>query len=139
MCALETQHLKTDHAAIGEWLLDSWKIPQRITEMVGLSHMESAEVDSKLDPKLVQCIHYSGPIADCIYCDEEYKNYMDVAEMVEKAFGLDITDFLSLIGKLSEEYQEMADLFDIDVGDPASLQANAENAKQILLKSMGVV
>ena len=59
--------------------------------------------------------------------------------MVEKKFGLDITDFLTLIGKLTNEYQEMAALFDIDVGDPEVLQANAENAKQILLKSMGVV
>jgi hypothetical protein len=40
---------------------------------------------------------------------------------------------------LTEEYQEMAALFEIDVGDATLLQANAENAKQILLKSMGMV
>jgi HD-like signal output (HDOD) protein len=139
MCALEMSQIEADHAAIGEWLLDSWRIPQKITQMVGLSHAENESVDVELDPKLIQCIRFSGPIADCIYCDEEYKNYMGVAEMAEKQFGLDITDFLSLIGKLTEEYQEMAALFDIDVGDTVALQANAENAKQILLKSMGVV
>ncbi len=139
LCALEMSQLETDHAAIGEWLLDSWRIPQKITQMVGLSHAENESAEIELDPKLIQCIRFSGPIADCIYCDEEYKNYMDVAELVEKQFGLDITDFLSLIGKLTEEYQEMAALFDIDVGDASVLQANAENAKQILLKSMGVV
>lgn len=139
LCALEMSQLETDHAAIGQWLLDSWRIPQKITEVVGLSHADSDSVETQLDPKLIQCIRFSGPIADCIYCDEEYKNYMDVAEMAEKEFGLDITDFLSLIGKLTEEYQEMAVLFDIDVGDASVLQANAENAKQILLKSMGVV
>lgn len=139
MCSLEESKIGTDHAAVGEWLLESWRIPQKITQVVGLSHSAEEAVEAELDPKLVECIIYSGPIADCIYCDEEYKNYMDVAEMVEKKFGLDITDFLTLIGKLTNEYQEMAALFDIDVGDPEALQANAENAKQILLKSMGVV
>lgn len=139
LCTLEEAKVGTDHAAIGEWLLDSWRIPQKITEAVGFSHSNIEALETDLDPKLIQCMVFSGPIADCIYCDEEYKNYMDVAEMVEKQFGLDITDFLTLIGKLTEEYQEMAALFDIDVGDAESLQANAENAKQILLKSMGVV
>ncbi len=139
VCALEVSQLEIDHSAVGQWLLDSWRIPQKITELVGLSHSDDDSVETKLDPKLIKCMRFSGPIADCIYCDEEYKNYMDVAEMAEKEFGLDITDFLTLIGKLTEEYQEMASLFDIDVGDAALLQANADNAKQILLKSMGVV
>ena len=139
MCSLEESKIGTDHAAVGEWLLDSWRIPHKITQVVGLSHATEGAVDSTLDPRLIQSIAYSGPIADCIYCDEEYKNYMEVAEMAEKKFGLDITDFLTLIGKLTEEYQEMAALFDIDVGDTEALQANAENAKQILLKSMGVL
>ncbi len=139
LCSLEESKIGTDHSAIGAWLLESWRIPQKITDAVGLSHSNVEGVESNLDPKVIQCMVYSGPVADCIYCDEEYKNYMEVAEMAEKQFGLDITDFLTLIGKLTEEYQEMAVLFDIDIGDHESLEANAENAKQILLKSMGVV
>ena len=139
MCALEMKHLEVDHSVVGEWLLESWRIPKKITQMVGLSHSGSQSAESELDAKLIQSIVYSGPIADCIYCDEENKNYMDVANIAEQHFGLDITDFLTLIGKLTEEYQEMAALFDIDVGDPALLQSNADNAKEVLLKSMGVV
>lgn len=137
--ALETRHLGVDHAVIGRWLLNSWRIPRKITEMVGLSHQEHENVESEIDPVLLKCIRLSGPIADCIYCDEENKHYMDIANIVERELGLDITDFLTLLGKLTEEYQEMAALFDIDVGDPKVLESNAENAKQILLKSMGVV
>lgn len=139
VCSLEKSKIGTDHAAIGKWLLQSWRIPLKITKVVSLSHDTQTPAESELDPRLIECITCSGPIADCIYCDEEYKNYMEVADMVETKFGLDITDFLTLIGKLTEEYQEMAALFDIDVGDAEALQANAENAKQILLKSMGVV
>lgn len=139
LCVLEKQKLGCDHAAAGEWLLKSWRIPEKITRLIAISHGEYIDEYDDLDPKLVKCIRYSGPMADCIYCDEENKNYMDVAELAEKQFGLDITDFLSLIGKLTEEYQELATLFDVDAGDPKLLQANAENAKQVLLKSMGVV
>lgn len=119
---------------------------ESLAEVVSMDPVLSAKIirmansgEVTLDPKLIQCINFSGPIVDCIYCDEEYKNYIDVAEMAEKQFGLDITDFLSLIGKLTKEFQEMAALFDIDVGDPQLLQSNADNAKQILSKSMGVV
>ena len=139
ICVLEKQKLGCDHAVAGEWLLKSWRIPEKITRLIAISHGERIEEYDDIDPKLSKCIRYSGPIADCIYCDEENKNYMDVAEMAEQQFGLDITDFLSLIGKLTEEYQELATLFDVDAGDPKLLQANAENAKQVLLKSMGVV
>lgn len=139
LCSLEEGKIGTDHAAIGEWLLDSWRIPQKITQVVGLSHATEGTFEPELDSKLLECMIYSGPIADCIYCDEEFKDYMAVADMVEKKFAMDITDFLTLIGKLSEEYEEMAYLFEIDVGDHDALHANAENAKQILLKSMGVV
>ena len=139
LCVLEKQKLGCDHAAAGEWLLKSWRIPEKITRLIAISHGEYLDEYDDLDPKLVKCIRYSGPMADCIYCDEENKDYMDVANIAEKQFGLDITDFLSLIGKLTEEYQELATLFDVDAGDPKLLQANAENAKQVLLKTMGVV
>ena len=139
ICVLEKQKIGSDHAEVGEWLLKSWRIPEKITRLVSISHGGGSEGGEELDPKLQRCIRYSGPIADCIYCDEENKDYMKVSEIADKHFGLDITDFLSLIGKLTEEYQELATLFDVDAGDPKILQANAENAKQVLLKSMGVV
>ncbi len=139
VCALEKQKIGSDHAVIGNWLLKSWRMPKKITRLIAISHGENIEEYENLGPKLVICIMFSGPVADCIYCDEEHKNYMEVAEMAERQFGLDITDFLSLIGKLTEEYQELAALFDVDAGDPKMLQTNAENAKQVLLKSMGVV
>ena len=139
VCVLEKQKLGCDHAAAGEWLLKSWRIPEKITRLIAISHGERLDEFDDIDSKLLKCIRYSGQIADCIYCDEDKKNYMDVAEMAEKEFGLDITDFLTLIGKVTEEYQELASLFDVDAGDPKLLQANAENAKQVLLKSMGVV
>ena len=139
VCALEKQKLGSDHAEVGEWLLKSWRIPEKVTRLIAISHGDDVEGGDSIDAKLRKCIMYSGPIADCIYCDEEYKDYMSVAEIAEKEFNMDITDFLSLIGKLTEEYQELATLFDVDAGDPKLLQANAENAKQVLLKSMGVV
>ena len=139
LCEHEKQELGSDHAEIGEWLLNSWRIPAKITRLIAISHGDRIGEFEDLDPKLVKCILHAGLIADCIYCDEEHKDYMKVAELAEKHFNLDITDFLTLIGKTTEEYQELAALFDVDAGDPKVLQANAENAKQVLLKSMGVV
>lgn len=139
ICALEKQRIASDHAEVGEWLLNSWRIPEKITRLIAISHGDRIDEFDDLDEKLIKCIVQAGPIADCIYCDEENKDYMQVAEMAEKEFSLDITDFLSLIGKLTEEYQELATMFDVDAGDPKQLQANAENAKQVIQKSMGMV
>ena len=139
VCELEKEKINSDHAVIGQWLLKSWRIPEKITRLVAASHGHIDDEIEGLDPKLLKCISHSGLIADCIYCDEEYKNYMEVAEIAEREFNLDITEFLSLIGKLTEEYQELAALFDVDAGDPQQLQANAENAKKVLQQSMGMV
>ncbi len=139
VCVLEKQKIGSDHSVVGEWLLKTWRIPKNITRLISISHGGALEEEEELDPKVRKCIELCGPIADCIYCDEENKDYMKVSEMAEEQFGLDITDFLTLIGKLTEEYQELAALFDVDAGDPKMLQSNAENAKQALLKSMGVV
>jgi HD-like signal output (HDOD) protein len=139
ICQLEKSKIQSDHADIGAWLLSSWRIPEKITRLIAISHNIDAEEHAGLDAKLVKCILHSGMMADCIYCDEEYKDYMKAADVADKEFNLDITDFLSLIGKLTEEYQELAALFDVDAGDNHSLQENAENAKKVLLQSMGVV
>ena len=141
VCQLEKEKISSDHSAVGHWLLNSWRIPEKITRLVGISHDFDVDDhgDIDVDEKLAACITYSGMMADCIYCDEEYKDYMVAAELAEQKFKLDITDFLSLIGKLTEEYQELAILFDVDPGDNGVLQENAENAKKVLQQSMGIV
>lgn len=139
VCQREKSKIHCDHADVGAWLLSSWRIPEKVTRLIAISHGDGVEEQTELDEKLVKCIIHSGMMADCIYCDEEYKDYMAAADIAEKEFDLDITDFLSLIGKLTEEYQELAALFDVDAGDNHALQENADNAKKVLLQSMGVV
>ena len=134
---LELEYEKTgsDHAAIGAWLLNRWDIPERITELISLSHSPTApEVELEGNELPAKCVAFSGVIADCICSEESNRDYMKAASRAESEFNLDITDFLSLLGSATEEYQEMATLFDVDVGDSGTLKDTADHAKEVLAK-----
>ena len=43
VCVLEKQKIGADHAAVGQWLLKSWRIPEKITRLIALSHGDEVE------------------------------------------------------------------------------------------------
>ena len=130
---LEHEKLKVDHAAVGAWLLERWNLPQRVIDLVAISHDEDnyGNIDSN---KLAEsCIQASNVIADCICSDEDQKDYQSAANSTEILLGLDKAAFIENLETITEELQETAEIFDIDVGDPTVLNCIAEQAKDLLL------
>ena len=130
---LEKEKINTDHAIIGEWLLADWALPEEITQLVGVSHATaymSAENENIVAQK---CIFMSGYIADCLVVDEKYQDMQKVARLIEEHMSLSATDFLSLVGHVAGQFHEMANIFDVDIGDVNRLQSIKELAKLTLL------
>lgn len=65
--------------------------------------------------------------------DEGRQDFQQVAELMEKHMSITMADFLPLIGHVANDFQEMASLFDIDVGDTGRLQSMREFASLSLL------
>ena len=130
---LEIQKLGVDHAAVGAWLLNRWNLPQRIIDLVAISHQEEEYKDEGSEKLPEKCMEVSNVIADCICSDEDQKDYHHALDVTEKVLGLDKTAFLDNLEGISHEIQETAAIFDLDVGDPKLLNCIAEQAKELLL------
>ena len=130
---LEKEKVNTDHAIIGEWLLADWAIPEEITQLVGASHASAYMSAEHQDIVAQKCIFMSGYIADCLVVDEKYQDMQKVARLMEEHMSLSAADFLSLVGHVAGQFHEMANIFNVEIGDVNRLLSIKELAKLTLL------
>lgn len=130
---LEQKKVNADHARIGEWLLNNWNVPLEVTELVGLSHISNFNADDKEFLTLQKCIYLSGYISDCLIIDEDRKTLEAVAFLMQKEMNVSASDFISLLGHVASQFQEMAALFDLKVSNTKQIQSIAELASLVLL------
>ena len=128
----EQDKLGFDHAAVGAWLLNKWDIPEKITELVLTSHGDYSSQIQEENKFHAKCVGFAGVLADCICCDHTEEGYLKEADTVEKEFGIDIVDFMNLIGTITKEFLETANLFDVEIDDPNMLETVAEMVKMTI-------
>ena len=130
---LERKKVNTDHAMIGEWLLNNWGVPKGVSELVGLSHNSNFTVDDNDLLIHQKCIYLSGYLSDCLMIDEERKTFEAVAFLMQKEMNISMSDFISLLGHVASQFQEMATLFDLEVKNIKQIQSITELASLVLL------
>ncbi|MFK8028148.1 MAG: HDOD domain-containing protein [Gammaproteobacteria bacterium] len=130
---LEQEKVNTDHAQVGEWLLNNWNVPAEVTELVGLSHVSNFNVDDKELLTHQKCIYLSGYISDCLMIDEDRKAFEAVAFLMQKELNVSVSDFISLLGHVARQFQEMAALFDLEVKNAEQLESITELASLVML------
>lgn len=130
---LERKHVKNDHAAIGGWLLNTWRIPAEVTLLVGMSHAPSCSSTNEQDVIAQKCIYLSGYLADCMLVDEGRQDFQTTADLMRQHMSIAMTDFIPLIGHIAHHFLEMASLFNIDMGDVSRIQSIKELAALTLL------
>lgn len=128
----EQDKLGFDHAAVGAWLLNKWDIPEKITELVLTSHGDYSSQIREEHKFFAKCVAFAGTLADCICCDHTEEGYLKEADTAEKEFGIDIIDFMNLIGTITKEFLETANLFDVEIDDPDMLETVADMVKMTI-------
>ncbi len=132
LIAFEKSKLGFDHAVVGAWLLNKWDIPEKITQLVETSHGSALDFIDDDNKEAAKCVAFAGILADCICFDHTDEGYLKEADRAEKEFGIDILDFMNLIGTVTKEFLETANLFDVEIDDPDILETVAEMAKMTL-------
>ncbi len=130
---IEKEKLSVDHAVVGAWLLDRWNLPERIIDLVSISHNEERYANVGNTTPAENCIEVSNVLADCICSDVDKKDYGYAANVCEKLLGIDQEGFLDNLKGIVDEIQDTAIIFELDVGDPRLLNCIAEQAKELLL------
>jgi len=126
---LEREKVNADHALIGEWLLNDWGVPSEVTQLVGLSHTSNFTVDDENLLIHQKCIYLS----DCLMMDEDRKIFEAVAFLMQKEMNISMSDFISLLGHVASQFQDMATLFELKVHNKKQIQSITELASLVLL------
>ena len=130
---LELNGAKADHALVGEWLLNDWGVPSEVTELVGLSHADNFHSEDKSLLLKQKCVYLSGYIADCLMVDEERKTVTAVAQLMQKELNVSMGDFVTLLGHVASQFQEMAALFELKIQNKEKIQSITELASLVLI------
>lgn len=131
LAAHERKRIGVDHADVGVWLLKQWNLPERLSNAIGGSH----KLDNRrvLDPAdgFNRCVTLSGGIVDIFLLDADKKPFQEMAQQVERVFGLGKEEFGRIIERVGSLVPETEAIYETDLlGDPASI---VDQAREVLM------
>jgi diguanylate cyclase (GGDEF)-like protein len=131
--AYETARLGIDHAELGAWLLEYWKLPETLCRAVRWSHA----------PPLAHCSTPTGMAACCIALGSECVEILlapaaatDFAALAEHAsewLGIDAPAVAHVMGKIVAEIPEIERLFVAKLLRPDAANTILDQARDLLI------
>lgn len=131
---LEINTFEADHSAVGAWLLDEWNLPSQIIEPICNSH--NYDYQSELSStNLTKSLVCASLLADIFIADggDINNSIFNSIEKAKNIVRLSNDNFHSIIEITSENYTDMASMFDIEFDNPNMLELISEQAKEVLI------
>lgn len=130
---LEIQTVNVDHAAVGQWLLSDWGLPDNVTNLVGLSHCENFHASEECIKTQQKCIYLSGYLADCLLISDERKTIDNTGDLMLQHLNVTGKDYVALLGHVAAQFQEMAAIFELKIHNCEQIQSITDLASLVLL------
>lgn len=124
-----------DHAALGAWLAERWKLPASLCTAIGASHALaplSAGTHEDLS-HLAHLVAISGKVADVWIQKDAASAMKALRETSLRLLRLDDQKLDAAMQEVTRRSEEVAAYFDVDIGSPDELGAILEQAKEALL------
>ena len=130
---LERERFGADHAEVGAWLANEWKLPEVFKEAIGQSHdLSGTESITGCSP-IVNYVALSGPIAD-IWCWPDIEQAVGEAMLGSQTLFNEGGAVLEpILTEIAESIPMISALFEIDLGAPDEIQHTLQKAKEALL------
>ena len=125
--ALERARLGADHAAVGAWMLERWRLPDRIVGAVAASHAGTTGEELEAG-SLGECVALASVIVD-VFTDG-VRHVTHAQNYACGVLGFDTVEFSELLTEVAEMVPEVASIFDADEIDLADV---LEEAQEVLL------
>ncbi|MEO0424837.1 MAG: HDOD domain-containing protein [Pseudomonadota bacterium] len=124
--------LNANHAQVGEWLLDRWRLAHPICHAVGTSHGAGA-----IDPEyefagLSRCVALSGDLADVWFLEEPHAAMSSLAIAAEQLLDIGTADLLDIFVELRDQLPETEAIFEMDILDPSEAERITAKAGELL-------
>ena len=129
LAELERDHYGVDHAAVGAWLAQRWRLSERTVNWIGASHehLRASETD---ECRATSCIIASGRLADA-WLQGETALSAALGE-IEVTFGVDTPTLVEAMMELQEEVPAVAASYHIDPPKQLDGQRLLYASKQLL-------
>ena len=133
MVAHELRHLGTDHAEVGAWLLERWKLGPKLVGAVRESHVHFAVQSSDVDAVVARTVNVSGPLAD-VWLNDDHACASDVVSgLLKSSLGLDPNETDELLQDISAELPAIEQLFEVDFLGEDDPQWVLQEAREALI------
>jgi diguanylate cyclase (GGDEF)-like protein len=135
LAASERAMFGEDHASLGAWLAERWKLPSTLCTAIALSHSPD-EVPQDLHPDvitLVSLVAVSGAVADLWLEQNPAQAMKALRQQSTQLLQIDDEKLDATLHRVAKRSEEVSAYFDIDLGSPEELSAILEQAKESLL------
>ncbi len=124
--AIEQRKLHTDHARIGAWLLDQWRMPPRIVYAVAASHNpEDSTAEPAMQPFL-RATAASSLMADLWVSPGDQNALLEDCQRLGLLLGVDTQALFEMAVSMTDQVREIEGLFDINLTESIETEALVE-------------
>ncbi len=132
LIALEQAELGTDHAEVGGWLAQLWKLPGIYEIFLRGSHdPDQASVYGDL-LTFVKTVAVSGLLAEIWVIEDPTAAMLHASSNAEQMLQMEAEDVQSAVTEISQALPGTSTLFEIDLGDTQALNEILEQAQNAL-------
>lgn len=123
--AVERRKLHSDHARIGAWLLDQWRLPPRIVLAVAASNdPDGVEATGELRPFL-QATAASGLMADLWVSPGTQHSLDQDVQRLGRLLGVEAEGLFDMAVSMADQVREIEALFDVSLTESLETEALA--------------
>jgi diguanylate cyclase (GGDEF)-like protein len=139
----EMARLGVDHAELGAWLLEYWKLPESLCRAVAWSHAPPGADSLTPASMAARCIALGSECAEALLAPAGGVDFAALAAQASDWLGVDARVVAEVTGQVVAEIPEIERLFDADLLQPEAAGLILDQARDLLilrdLESLGQV
>ncbi|MFO1371199.1 MAG: GGDEF domain-containing protein [Candidatus Competibacteraceae bacterium] len=128
----EQEHLGTNHAQIGAWLLRHWGLPEYLHYAVAGSLQPAAPELPEQYHEIAKCVALAIHAADIWMRPGYWQSSPQVAGLAQQWFALGTNDYVAILEAIGAKFPEISDLFQIQPLDATEVAGILEQAREVL-------
>jgi diguanylate cyclase (GGDEF)-like protein len=130
--AHETTRLGIDHAELGAWLLEYWKLPEPLCRAVAWSHAPPIADRSTPTGMAACCVALGSECVEILLAPGAATDFAALAEHASEWLGIDAPAVADVMGKIVAEIPEIERLFDTKLLQPDAASVILDQARDLL-------
>jgi diguanylate cyclase (GGDEF)-like protein len=131
--AHETARLGIDHAELGAWLLEYWKLPEPLCRAVAWSHSPPIADRSTPTGMAACCVALGSECVELLLGPAAATDFAALAEHASEWLGVDAAAVAGVMAKIVAEMPEIERLFDTVLLRPDAANVILDQARDLLI------